>query len=116
MFISNALRKQACRMTSVSSSRFQSYIRSLSTTALRVVLILRLLKCKAREEARTQMLCFPRALKELWCEIDVFQWEDTEAVSFTCPALERALQPQVDNLKRLSSPASNTMIFKFSMR
>ncbi|KAI1270725.1 hypothetical protein F5Y18DRAFT_20375 [Xylariaceae sp. FL1019] len=65
------------------------------------VQILRLCRSVNSKEMLTQILRFPRALKELWYEIDAPDWDKDLDGPFTCAALEWALSPQAESLEKL---------------
>ncbi|CAJ2507856.1 Uu.00g090420.m01.CDS01 [Anthostomella pinea] len=69
------------------------------------VQVLRLLECGAHEKPLTQMLSFPKALRELWYEVNQVEWDghygDNDAPGFTCAAVERAMANQVGSLEKV---------------
>ncbi|KAL7625430.1 hypothetical protein AAE478_004650 [Parahypoxylon ruwenzoriense] len=69
------------------------------------VQILRLIDCGARGEALSQVLSWPKSLKELYYEAEEAHWEEpyrgAEAPRFSCAAVERAMAIQADCLEKL---------------
>ncbi|RYO84368.1 hypothetical protein DL766_007655 [Monosporascus sp. MC13-8B] len=72
--------------------------------------VLRLIGCGAHEEALAEVLSWPKALKELWYDIDQAYWDGLywnghspgpESHEFTCGAAERAMKSQANSLERL---------------
>ncbi|RYP24522.1 hypothetical protein DL765_000542 [Monosporascus sp. GIB2] len=72
--------------------------------------VLRLIECGAHEEALAEVLSWPKALKELWYDIEQAYWDGhywsgyrpgPAAYQFTCAAVERAMKSQANSLERL---------------
>ncbi|KAI1319890.1 hypothetical protein F5Y16DRAFT_93637 [Xylariaceae sp. FL0255] len=68
------------------------------------VQVLRLLKCGAHETPLTEMLSWPRNLKELWYDVEQGEWdghyEGDEATGFSCTAVARAMSSLVGSLEK----------------
>lgn len=66
---------------------------------------MRLLHCGAHEEALKELLKFPRALGELWYEVNQAEWygqyEGEPAVEFTCEAMRRCMAGHAESLEKL---------------
>ncbi|KAI1404600.1 hypothetical protein F4819DRAFT_112499 [Hypoxylon fuscum] len=72
------------------------------------VRVLKLIRCRTAEDTLARILSCPKALKELWYDLD--GWSDeapgpsdrytTTDEGFSCAAVERALQNQADHLEK----------------
>lgn len=76
-----------------------------SPTGISPIQTMRLLHCGAHEEALAELLKFPRALGELWYEVNQVEWDGAyvgeAAVEFTCEAVRRCMAAHAESLEKL---------------
>ncbi|KAI3323093.1 hypothetical protein HD806DRAFT_497900 [Xylariaceae sp. AK1471] len=67
------------------------------------VQVLRLISCKADKDFLTEMLSWPKCLKELWLQVVPFAWglDSHLGIVFTCADIVRAMSSQAGSLEKL---------------